>query len=426
MLLGGEMGRHRVRIVVGEGRSARIGFLRFVLESEGYEVVAQASSASELARVLAVHQPDVVVLDDGIGATAVQMTHEVSPNAKVILVWPGAVVPIGGYARVDPRDVLRSLSPTVARAVGTMPVPRENVITPGWADRLKKDPAALREKLEEHDGPSTKRPNVTDLRRRGQHLHPVGDTEPAAAAPLVGDVRIADEDLAPVLPLSALSMPPAAWTSTLPESALVPITAGTAGPPTAAGEWNRRLGTIALGGAVAASAVVIALALSGAGGDQGILSAAGFVQESPAVVIPAPGASLAGATGQPNLFIGTTGLIPIPPSGPVAPGNGGPHGSGSGTGGGGGGTGSGGSGSGGGGGGGGSGGGGAGGASSLPGRSALQNPFGGPPGQTGSHVKASSHKGNHGKSGAAHNHGSHRGKSGQHASQNGLDHRNKH
>jgi hypothetical protein len=41
-------------------------------------------------------------------------------------------------------------------------------------------------------------------------------------------------------------------------------------------------------------------------------------------------------------------------------------------------------------------------------------------------VKASNHKGHHGKSGTAHDHGSHRGKSGQHASQNGLDHRNKH
>jgi hypothetical protein len=212
-------------------------------------------------------------------------------------------------------------------------------------------------------------------------------------------------------------MPPAAWASTLPESALEPITAGTAEPPTAAGEWNRRLGTIALGGAVAASAVVVALALGGAGGNQGILNAAGFVQRSPAAVIPAPGASLAGATGQPNLFIGTTGLIPIPPSGPVAPGNGGPHGGGGGTGP---------RGTGGGGTGGGGGGTGGGGVSSMPGRSALHNPFGGPPGQSGSHVKASKRKGHHGKSGAAHDHASHRGKSGQHASQNGLDHRNKH
>jgi hypothetical protein len=160
----------------------------------------------------------------------------------------------------------------------------------------------------------------------------------------------------------------------------------------------------------------MALTLGGAGGHQGILSAAGFVQESPAVVFPAPGTSLAGATGRAILFTGTTGLIPIPPT-PVEPGNGGPHGGG--TGGGGGGTGTGGGGTGG-------GGGGAGGASSMPGRSALHNPFGGPPGQTGSHVKASNHKGKHGKSGAAHEHASHRGKSGQHASQNGLDHRNKH
>src|SRR5439155_576853 len=189
-LLGGEMSRHRVRIVVGEGRSARMGFLRFVLESEGYDVVAQASSAGELARVLAVHRPDVVVLDDGIGATAVQMTHDVSPGAKVILVWPGAVVPVGGYARVDPDDVLRSLGPTVARGATAV------------------------------------------LRRAG------------------------------------------------------------------AVAWNRRLGVIALGGAVAASAVVIALTLGGSGGQQGILSAAGFVQEPPAAAAPAPGASLIGGVGQ--------------------------------------------------------------------------------------------------------------------------------
>ncbi|TMK12929.1 MAG: response regulator transcription factor, partial [Actinobacteria bacterium] len=144
-----------------------MGFLRFVLESEGYDVVAQASSAAELARVLAVHRPDVVVLDDGIGATAVQMTHDVSPSAKVILVWPGAVVPIGGYARVDPGDVLRSLGPTVARAVGTMAAPRESVIRSDWTDRVRKDPADLREELADRD-PSAKRPSVTELQRRGQ------------------------------------------------------------------------------------------------------------------------------------------------------------------------------------------------------------------------------------------------------------------
>jgi len=406
-----------------------MGFLRFVLESEGYDVVAQASSAAELARVLAVHLPDVVVLDDGIGATAVQMTHDVSPGAKVILVWPGAVVPIGGYARVDPGDVLRSLGPTVARAVGTMPTPRESVIKPDWIDRVKKDPAALREKLEEHDGLPT-HPGGPEPRRREQHL--VADTEAADArtrAPDGGagmedpaaDVR--DEGLAPVLPLSALSMPPAAWASTIAEGATGAVAAGkgSAGElgPAATGEWNRRLGMIALGGAVAASAVVIALAFGGAGGHQGILSAAGFVQEPSAVVAPAPGASLAGGTGQADLLTPMAGLIPVPPSGPIAPGGGGPHARGGGGGGGGGTGGGGGAGGGGTGGGGGAGGGG----TSMPGRSALHNPFGGPPGQIGSHATGPVHPSNHGNSGAAHAHASQRGNSQAHASQNGQDHR---
>jgi hypothetical protein len=406
-----------------------MGFLRFVLESEGYDVVAQASSAAELARVLAVHRPDVVVLDDGIGATAVQMTHDVSPGAKVILVWPGAVVPVGGYARVDPGDVLRSLGPAVARAVGTMAAPRESVITSDWTDRVRKDPADLREELEEHNAPPTKHPSVTELQRRGQHLHPVADPASvgAEASPSdpAGDAGhpasdVQDEDLAPVLPLSALSMPPAAWASTMGDRVGGSITTGEGATaelvPAGAGDWNRRLGVIALGGAVAASAVVIALTLGGNGGHQGILSAAGFVQEPPAAAAPAPGASLVGGIGQAGLLTRAAGVIPVPPSGPLAPGNGGQHAGGGGNPGGGG-TG--------GGGGPGGGGGGGGGGSPMPGRSALHNPFGGPPGQIRSHDKGSNHGGTRGNSAAAHDHASQRGNSAAHASQNGQSHRHK-
>src|SRR5439155_23965967 len=178
-------------------------------------------------------------------------------------------------------------------------------------------------------------PSVTELRRRGQHLHPVADpgsvdAETASSDPAGTAVHpasdVANEDVAPVLPLSALSMPPAAWASTMGESGAGPIATGAAElVPADAGDWNRRLGVIALGGAVAASAVVIALTLGGSGGHQGILSAAGFVQEPRAAVVPAPGASLVGGVGRAGIFTPAAGVIPSPPSGPVAPGNGPSH-----------------------------------------------------------------------------------------------------
>ena len=129
----------RVRIVVGEGESERAGLLRFVLEGEGFEVVGQAATAAELARVLAVHRPDVVVLDDGIGATAVQMTHEVAPAAKVVLVWPSAVVPIGGDARVDPGQVLHGLGPAVGRVAGVSAAALAAMERPAWMNQVRDD-----------------------------------------------------------------------------------------------------------------------------------------------------------------------------------------------------------------------------------------------------------------------------------------------
>jgi hypothetical protein len=72
----------------------------------------------QLVHVLAVHRPDAVVLDDGIGTTAVVVAREMHPQAKVILVWPSDVIPIGGDERVDPAEVLRDLGPAVGRALG--------------------------------------------------------------------------------------------------------------------------------------------------------------------------------------------------------------------------------------------------------------------------------------------------------------------
>jgi hypothetical protein len=396
------MSQHRVRIVVGEGRSARMGFLRFVLQSEGYQVVGQASNASELARMLQEHQPDVVVLDDGIGATAVQMTHEVSPASKVILVWPGAVVPIGGDARVEPNEVLRSLGPAVAKAVGPISASFETISKPAWVDRVRKDPATLRERLDQHGGLPTERPSITELQRQ-VHFDEPGDAESEP------EQDTGDETLAPVVPLARLSLPPAVWASTidLDEAAEDEAPAAAVAAGSEASEWNRRLGMIALGGAVAASAVVVALALGSSRGRQGIVSASGtFPQPN---VSSAPGGPLFGLNGE-AAVIGLDGLFPVPP-GPPTSGIGGPHG-------GGGGGPSGGNGGGGNGGGGNTGGGG-GGVTRIPGNSALHNPFGGPPGQQSSQGSS----GGPGNSAAAHSHTAQRGNSSSHASANGQAHR---
>ena len=96
------MGEQRVRVMVGEGQTTRKGLLRFVLENEGYDVVAEATSTLELAQRLVIHRPDVVVVDDGIDASAVGMMREVLPSAKVILVWPRGVTAVGADARLEP------------------------------------------------------------------------------------------------------------------------------------------------------------------------------------------------------------------------------------------------------------------------------------------------------------------------------------
>lgn len=114
----GIAGERRPAVVVGEGDPARRGLLRFVLEGEGLDVVGEAATTVQLVQVLAVHRPDAVVLDDGIGTTAVVVAREMHPKAKVILVWPSDVIPIGGDARVEPAEVLRDLGPAVERALG--------------------------------------------------------------------------------------------------------------------------------------------------------------------------------------------------------------------------------------------------------------------------------------------------------------------
>jgi hypothetical protein len=239
----------RIKIVVGEGRTAQQGLLRFVLEGEGFEVARETRTIADLAIAVAEEQPDVVVLDDGIGVVAVSMVHEAVPQTKIVLVWPSAVVPIGGDARVEPAKILGDLGPAVRQVVpvGVGAGVTESFERPEWIDKIRKDPATLRDKLSASTTETTKRPSVTQLQKRGRRLHP--GRRPGR--------RKGAEEAAPAA-VVALPLHEGASGGTGPGADVV--AADGADEPS---EWNRRLGTLALSGAAAVSALVLALAIGG-------------------------------------------------------------------------------------------------------------------------------------------------------------------
>jgi hypothetical protein len=209
------MGEQRIRVMVGEGQTARKGLLRFVLENEGYDVVAEATSTLELAQRLVIHRPDVVVLDDGIDASAVGMMREVLPSAKIILVWPRGVAAVGVEARLEPAEVMTSLGSTVARVVGKGSViapprprftPPEVIVVP--------EPEAPPEIEVPPEAPG-EAPSVSGAA-----------VPPADVMEEVTDVAVSDEEEGPSLvsePLSYVLMAPGdvaspTWTYTAPEA----------------------------------------------------------------------------------------------------------------------------------------------------------------------------------------------------------------
>ena len=113
--------------------------LRAMLERDGFDVVGDASSTSQLARVLTDERPDIVVLDDIIGVDAVEVVTEIVPDARLVVIWPAAVMPIAGAVRVEPSEVATTLTATVALAAGLSGLGATDC--PEWIERVKKDPA---------------------------------------------------------------------------------------------------------------------------------------------------------------------------------------------------------------------------------------------------------------------------------------------
>ncbi len=109
-----------VRIVLGEVDAP--GSLHYLLESEGFLVVARASDEVELARVLE-HglDPDVVVLDTDISVESVLVARQRAPAAHIIVVWPDGVQNLPHTERIAPWLVYEQLGPAIRRAVRDRP-----------------------------------------------------------------------------------------------------------------------------------------------------------------------------------------------------------------------------------------------------------------------------------------------------------------
>jgi chemotaxis response regulator CheB len=106
---------HRIQVVLGEAEDDA-GFLRFVLEGEGFDVVGLASSDEELDRILRGARPSVIVLDGGISAHAAHRAKELVPSATVVVVWPVGVTAAVADGHVAPTMVVDELGTAVRRA----------------------------------------------------------------------------------------------------------------------------------------------------------------------------------------------------------------------------------------------------------------------------------------------------------------------
>jgi hypothetical protein len=302
----------RIRIVVGEGRTAQQGLLRFVLEGEGFDIVGEASSVADLAVAIAEGQPDVVVLDDGIGVVAVSMVREVLPQTKIVLVWPSAVVPIGGDARVEPAKILNDLGPAVRHVspVGVGAGLTETFDRPEWIERVRKDPATLRDKLDTTGKETAKRPSVTELQRRGARLHPSSRKAKRTAPKEPSEIVALPEAEGAAVGAEGASSEPAEG-----------VEAASSEPIEERSEWNRRLGMLALSGAAAVSALVLALAIGGGRVDTSIVRGGGYV---PPGTVFSSGGTEAGPFIDGSL--GGDGYTPIPTPTPGPTESGGPGG----------------------------------------------------------------------------------------------------
>jgi hypothetical protein len=111
--------QRRIQVVVAEAEPDH-GWLRFVLEGEGFDVVGVASNDGELDRVLRGARPSVIVLDAGISVLAARRAKRRAAEAALVVVWPDGVLAPIADACVRPGDVIDRLGEVVRAAAGAV------------------------------------------------------------------------------------------------------------------------------------------------------------------------------------------------------------------------------------------------------------------------------------------------------------------
>ncbi|MEO8292033.1 MAG: hypothetical protein ABI635_02745 [Actinomycetota bacterium] len=163
-----------IRVIVAEGPAGSpgpLGLLRAVLEREGVEIAGEVSGPSELIQLAADEQPDAVVFATRATQEELDRLRMVTPRTKVVFVSPilNAAEAEMAEAVVERSDVLASLGPVLVHLCAPGRTNARRTVTerfdrPDWIDRVRKDPAALRDLLKDGTaGEETEPPSVTAL-----------------------------------------------------------------------------------------------------------------------------------------------------------------------------------------------------------------------------------------------------------------------
>lgn len=107
-------GGSSLRVVLGESAQSRT--LREILDGAGFDVIGQASTPRDLLRLLAATEPDVIVLDAEVSATAALSARDLAPLAGIVVVWPSAVSSSVADRQVTPTRAAFDLPDAVRRA----------------------------------------------------------------------------------------------------------------------------------------------------------------------------------------------------------------------------------------------------------------------------------------------------------------------